>query len=76
METYQVPERSSKDSMGKRRQMLQAELLKLAAKVEEKPKTDVKEHWKTTNFCDYAHEDIFPPTRKLGDSKPESVFPN
>ena len=75
LDTYQALHRvdPSQNSTGKRRQHLQAELLKLASS-EEKPEiVDEKEQWKTTSFCDYAHEDIFPPTRPLGASKPESV---
>ena len=34
---------------------------------------DCKEHWKTTTLEDYAHSDIFPPTKKLGEKKPNQV---
>ena len=74
METYQPPARPAMDSMGKRRQKLQAELLKLATKQDVKPTVDVKEHFKSTTLNDYAHEDIFPPTKKLGSTKPDEVL--
>ncbi|KAI8901776.1 hypothetical protein BC833DRAFT_576065 [Globomyces pollinis-pini] len=56
--------------IGKRRQYLEAALLKQALMEESVPTMDPKEQWKTTTLQDYAHEDIYPPIRELGKTLP------
>jgi hypothetical protein len=68
-ETYQIPGKII-DTMGKRRQLLQQELLKLACEKETKPIE--MNNYKTTNAIDYCHDKV---VKKLGSQKPnESVL--
>ncbi|KAJ3318870.1 Sperm-associated antigen 8 [Boothiomyces sp. JEL0866] len=69
-DTYATSQRALQNSLGKRRQYLEAELLKRAMHEEQVAAVDEKEHWKTTTAEDFAHTDLFPPTRKLGAELP------
>ncbi|KAH9277330.1 hypothetical protein BASA83_000197 [Batrachochytrium salamandrivorans] len=63
---------SSKPSLGKRRQFMEAEMLKIAiSDQQEKPLVNSSKMWQSTTMHDFAHTDIYPPLNKLGSKLPD-----
>ncbi|KAJ3272690.1 Sperm-associated antigen 8 [Terramyces sp. JEL0728] len=69
-DAYSASLRPVQMSLGKRRQLLEAELVKRAMHEDQVAKSDAGNHWETTTSGDFAHSEIFPPTRKLGAELP------
>ncbi|KAI9193332.1 uncharacterized protein BJ171DRAFT_637905 [Polychytrium aggregatum] len=62
---------ASKHSVGKRRQMLEAELMKQALDEMKEPPIDRSaKDWLSTNHSDYSHMDYYEPVRDLGSVRP------
>ncbi|KAH6591058.1 hypothetical protein BASA50_009058 [Batrachochytrium salamandrivorans] len=63
---------SSKPSLGKRRQFMEAEMLKIAiSDQQEQPLVNSSKMWQSTTMHDFAHTDIYPPLNKLGSKLPD-----
>ncbi|KAI8928520.1 hypothetical protein BC831DRAFT_397471 [Entophlyctis helioformis] len=60
----------SKVNLGKRRQLMEAELLKLAIKSQTEPlqQPSSSKEWLSTTKDDFSHSDVYGPLNKLGES--------